>query len=85
MNVFTKNVQKFALLITILYLCGGISDVSFSLFFTAMAQAKKKKLNVIVEQTLSGCIQHANDLEVTGAEFNGIYQLQSTFVLVYYR
>jgi hypothetical protein len=50
-----------------------------------MAQAKKKKLNVVVEQTLSGCIQRANDLEVTGDEFNGIYQLQSTFVLVYYR
>lgn len=51
-----------------------------------MAQAtKNKQLNVVVEQTLSGCIKRANDLGVTGNEFKGIYQIQNTLVLVYYR
>lgn len=51
-----------------------------------MAQVTKtKQLNVIVEQTLSGCINRANDAKVTGTEFKGIYQIKDTLVLVYYR
>jgi len=51
-----------------------------------MAQAtKQKQLNVIVEQTLSGCINRANDAKVTGNEFKGIYPIKDTLVLVYYR
>lgn len=61
-----------------------ISDNKLS--FTAMAQtAKQKQLNVIVEQTLSGCINRANDARVTGSEFKGIYHVKDTLVLVYYR
>lgn len=51
----------------------------------AQATKKEKQLNVIVEQTLSGCINRANDRHVTGAEFKGIYPIQNTLVLVYYR
>ena len=61
-----------------------ISDNKLS--FTVMAQAtKQKQLNVIVEQTLSGCINRANDAKVTGTEFKGIYPIKDTLVLVYYR
>lgn len=45
----------------------------------------KAQINVLVETTLSGCIKRANEAEVTKEEFAGIYPLQSTFVLVYYR
>lgn len=45
----------------------------------------KAQLSVIVETTLSGCIKRANEMGITKEEFAGIYPLQSTFVLVYYR
>jgi len=44
-----------------------------------------KRLRVIVEPYLSGCIDHANELRVTDKEFLDIKQIGNSVALVYYR
>ena len=44
-----------------------------------------KQLRTIVEQHLSACVKRANEEGITDKEFQGIYNFNNGFVLVYYR